>query len=348
MGLSSLAVGGNNHASAQPQAPGTLLVGNQQEEGLCQCTMRSMRPLPSLVLSRRKRVVTSLFPVYVVQSDFFNSSFQTRSLTSTVTIWRASPQRGEVYALWMLPKNVSKDQRRPRLLVVDDDREIRDLLSKLLSRRGYKVTTAREEVEMRQVLASSRVDLVILDIMLPGKDGLTLCQELRATQSLPIIMLTARGEPADRIVGLELGADDYLPKPFDVRELEARIKAVLRRSAGEAGETSGKVSGAKFVFAGWTLDARLRQLTSPDGVLVSLTSGEFDLLLVLAERPQRILSRDQLMDLTRGRDATPFDRSIDIQVSRLRRKIEVSPKTPEIIKTVRGGGYLFTPSVQST
>jgi two-component system, OmpR family, response regulator len=248
----------------------------------------------------------------------------------------------------MLPKNASKDQRRPRLLVVDDDREIRDLLSKLLSRRGYKVTTAREEVEMRQVLASSRVDLVILDIMLPGKDGLSLCQELRATQSLPIIMLTARGEPADRIVGLELGADDYLPKPFDVRELEARIKAVLRRSAGEAGETSGKVAGAKFVFAGWTLDARLRQLTSPDGVLVSLTSGEFDLLLVLAERPQRILSRDQLMDLTRGRDATPFDRSIDIQVSRLRRKIEVSPKTPEIIKTVRGGGYMFTPAVQST
>jgi two-component system, OmpR family, response regulator len=248
----------------------------------------------------------------------------------------------------MLPKNGSKDQRRPRLLVVDDDREIRDLLSKLLSRRGYKVTTAREEAEMRQVLASSRVDLVILDIMLPGKDGLSLCRELRATKSLPIIMLTARGESADRIVGLELGADDYLPKPFDVRELEARIKAVLRRSAVEAGESSGKVSGGKFVFAGWTLDARLRQLTSPDGVLVSLTSGEFDLLLVLAERPQRILSRDQLMDLTRGRDATPFDRSIDIQVSRLRRKIEVSPKAPEIIKTVRGGGYLFTPSVQST
>jgi two-component system, OmpR family, response regulator len=248
----------------------------------------------------------------------------------------------------MLAKNASKDQRRPSLLVVDDDREIRDLLSKLLSRRGYKVTTAREEVEMRQVLASSRIDLVILDIMLPGKDGLTLCQELRATKSLPIIMLTARGEAADRIVGLELGADDYLPKPFDVRELEARIKAVLRRSAGEAGESSGKVSGAKFAFAGWTLDTRLRQLMSPDGALVSLTSGEFDLLLVLAERPQRILSRDQLMDLTRGRDATPFDRSIDIQVSRLRRKIEVSAKAPEIIKTVRGGGYLFTPSVQST
>jgi two-component system OmpR family response regulator len=205
--------------------------------------------------------------------------------------------------------------------------------------------TAREEQDMRHVLASSNVDLIILDLMLPGKDGLALCRELRATKSIPIIMLTARGDPTDRIVGLEIGADDYLPKPFDVRELEARIKAVLRRSSIQA-DDSGGTPGPKFAFAGWTLDARQRQLTSPRGALVDLTSGEFDLLVVFAERPQRILSRDQLIDLARGRDATSFDRSIDVQVSRLRRKIEADAKTPELIKTVRGSGYLFTPTVE--
>ena len=235
----------------------------------------------------------------------------------------------------------------PRLLVVDDDREIRDLLSALLSRKGYKVVTAREEQEMRRVLESSRVDLIILDLMLPGKDGLAICRELRATKAVPIIMLTARGEPTDRIVGLEMGADDYLPKPFEVRELEARIKAVLRRSG--VSSSNPEISlGARFLFAGWTLDARQRQLLSPEGVLIDLTSGEFDLLLVFAERPQRILSRDQLMDLARGKEATPFDRSIDVQVSRLRSKIEGDPKVPELIKTVRSSGYIFTPAVQRT
>jgi two-component system OmpR family response regulator len=235
----------------------------------------------------------------------------------------------------------------PRLLVVDDDREIRDLLSALLTRKGYKVSTAREAQEMRQVLASSRVDLIILDLMLPGKDGLAICRELRASKAIPIIMLTARGEPTDRIVGLEIGADDYLPKPFEVRELEARIKAVLRRT-GESFSSSqiDGTLGARFTFDGWTLDARQRQLSSPEGVLVDLTSGEFDLLLVFAERPQRILSRDQLMDLARGREATVFDRSIDVQVSRLRRKIEGDAKLPELIKTVRSSGYIFTPAVE--
>jgi two-component system, OmpR family, response regulator len=237
----------------------------------------------------------------------------------------------------------------PRLLVVDDDREIRDLLSALLSRRGYKVVTAREEQEMRQILESSRVDLIILDLMLPGKDGLAICRELRATKAIPIIMLTARGEPTDRIVGLEMGADDYLPKPFEVRELEARIKAVLRRSGASVSSSNPESTlGAPFIFAGWTLDARQRQLLSPEGVLVDLTSGEFDLLLVFAERPQRVLSRDQLMDLARGREATAFDRSIDVQVSRLRSKIEGDPKVPELIKTVRSSGYIFTPAVQRT
>ena len=234
-----------------------------------------------------------------------------------------------------------------RLLVVDDDREIRDLLSALLTRRGYKVVTAREEHEMRQILESSRVDLIILDLMLPGKDGLTICRELRATKAIPIIMLTSRGEPMDRIVGLEMGADDYLPKPFEVRELEARVKAVLRRSKASFSSADPDCSfGARFTFAGWTLDARQRQLFSPQNVLVDLTSGELALLLVFAERPQRVLSRDQLMDLARGREATAFDRSIDVQVSRLRGKIESDPKAPELIKTVRSSGYIFTPLVK--
>jgi two-component system OmpR family response regulator len=233
----------------------------------------------------------------------------------------------------------------PRLLVVDDDREIRDLVSSLLSRRGYKVVTVGDEHEMRHVLSSSRVDLVILDLMLPGKDGLAICRELRATQSIPIIMLTARGDPIDRVVGLEIGADDYLPKPFDVRELEARIRAVLRRSVADPLNPNVDL-GAIFGFVGWTLDARQRQLFSPEGTLVDLTSGEFDLLLVFVEKPQRVLTRDQLIDLARGRDATPFDRSIDIQVSRLRRKIEFDAKMPELIKTVRSSCYLFTPAVQ--
>jgi two-component system OmpR family response regulator len=235
---------------------------------------------------------------------------------------------------------------RPHLLVVDDDVEIRDLLSTLLTRGGYNVTTASEEQEMQDILFSSRIDLVILDIMLPGKDGLTICRELRAKKSIPIIMLTARGDPVDRVVGLEMGADDYLAKPFDFRELEARIKAVLRRQAAETTDIASV--NAYYSFAGWKLDPRQRQLLSPEEAVVDLTSGEFDLLLAFVERPHRVLNRDQLLDLTRGRDATPFDRSIDVQVSRLRRKIENDPKVPELIKTVRSGGYLFTPAVERT
>jgi len=236
-------------------------------------------------------------------------------------------------------------QPTTHILIVDDDREIRDLLSRILMRRGFKVTTARDEREMRRALSSSRIDLVILDIMLPGKDGLTLCRELRGTMSIPIIMLTARGEPTDRVVGLEMGADDYLAKPFDARELEARIRAVLRRAANAA-PAAGDGKGAVLKFAGWTLDLRQRQLKSPDGDLVDVTSGEFDLLAVFAERPQRILRRDQLIDLARGRDAAPFDRSIDVQVSRLRRKLEPDPRNPQLIKTIRSGGYMFTVPVQ--
>jgi len=231
-----------------------------------------------------------------------------------------------------------------RLLVVDDDAEIRTLLTTLLGNRGYHVQTANDERQMREILVSSRIDLVILDVMLPGKDGLMICREIRASQSIPIIMLTARGDPTDRVVGLEVGADDYLGKPFDVKELEARIKAVLRRSQDSGGPNGD--AKAILSFVGWRLDLRLRQLRSPEGADVDLTTGEFDLLRVFAERPQRVLSRDQLLDLARGRDALPFDRSIDIQVSRLRRKIETDSQSPELIKTVRGGGYLFTPRVE--
>src|SRR5680860_1421981 len=230
-------------------------------------------------------------------------------------------------------------------LLVDDDAEIRSLLTTLLGNRGYRVQTAHDEQQMRKILASSKVDLLILDIMLPGKDGLTICREVRASsQSIPIIMLTARGDPTDRVVGLEIGADDYLAKPFDVKELEARIKAVLRRSQDSGGPNGD--AKAILSFLGWRLDLRLRQLRSPEGADVDLTTGEFDLLRVFAERPQRVLSRDQPLDLARGRDALPFDRSIDIQVSRLRRKIETDSQSPELIKTVRGGGYLFTPRVE--
>lgn len=231
------------------------------------------------------------------------------------------------------------------LLVVDDDREIRDLLMQFLGEHGYRVTTARDGREVRQALADRRIDLIILDLMLPGEDGLTLCRHLRARSNIPIIMLTAMGGETDRIIGLEMGADDYLPKPFNSWELLARVKAVLRRAQDVRNRKH--IAGATTVrFAGWKLDLVQRRLESPEDVVVQLSTGEFDLLVAFAEHSQRILSREQLLDLSRRREAVPFDRSIDNQVSRLRRKIEANPKEPEIIITVRGGGYIFTPEVQ--
>jgi len=232
----------------------------------------------------------------------------------------------------------------PHLLVVDDDREIRDLLARFLSKHGYRVTGAKDGREARRILADARIELVILDVMMPGEDGLGLCRALRATAATPIIMLTAMGEETDRIVGLEMGADDYLPKPFNPRELLARIKAVLRRAS--APQPAPGVRGKLLRFAGWTLDLGSRRLESPSGDPVDLSTGEYELLVAFAERPQRVLNRDQLLDLARGRAAIPFDRSIDVQVSRLRRKIEADPKSPQIITTVRGGGYMFTPAVE--
>ena len=230
------------------------------------------------------------------------------------------------------------------ILVVDDDREIRDLLRRFLRKHGFRVTVARDGSEMRQVLETGRFDLIVLDLMLPGEDGLALCRWVRRTSNLPVIMLTAIGEETDRIIGLEMGADDYLPKPFSARELLARLRAVLRRAEAE-GPRRGAESVRSLTFDGWKLDTARRELHRPDGGLVPLTTGEYDLLLALAKRPKRVLSRDQLLDLTRGRDAIPFDRSIDVQVSRLRRKIEDDPLEPARIKTVRGGGYVFAPEV---
>ncbi len=233
----------------------------------------------------------------------------------------------------------------PHILIVDDDREIRDLLARFLDKHGLRVSAAADGREMHRVLDGSRIDLIVLDLMLPGEDGLTLCRNLRAKSRIPIIMLTAMGEETDRIVGLEMGADDYLAKPFNPRELLARIKAVLRR-AEQAPPTAEADGGAVLEFAGWTLDLERRELQRADGVMVPLSGGEFELLAAFATHPGRVLSRDQLLDLARGREAQPFDRSIDVQVSRLRRKIEALPQEPALIKTVRNGGYSFTPGVR--
>ena len=232
----------------------------------------------------------------------------------------------------------------PHLLIVDDDKELCSLLSKFLSRHGYRVSVAHNGSEMASILEASRVNLVILDLMLPGEDGLVLCRRLRATSTLPIIMLTAISDETDRIIGLEMGADDYLAKVPNPRELLARVRAVLRRAGPP--EARASVDQKRILeFAGWRLDVTHRQLFSAKNALVPLRAGEFDLLLALAERPQRVLSRDQLLDLSRGRTANVFDRSIDVQISRLRRKIEPDPKEPTLIKTVRSGGYILAANV---
>lgn len=235
----------------------------------------------------------------------------------------------------------------PHILVVDDHREIRDLVSRALAREGYRVSTAIDGRAMRKALADSRIDLILLDLMLPGEDGLSLCRSLRAELNIPVIMLTAKGDEVDRVIGLEMGADDYMAKPFGSRELIARIKAVLRRT-GDAPAIGSKNPPKLYRFENWALDTGARELLRKDGVAVPLSTGEYDLLITLVERPQRVLNREQLLDLARGRGATAFDRSIDTQVSRLRKKLERDPSDPKIIKTVWGGGYMFTPAVEHT
>ena len=233
------------------------------------------------------------------------------------------------------------------ILIVDDDQQIGVLLTQFLGSQGFRATAVTDGQAMRRALAENSVDLVVLDLMLPGEDGLSLLCHLRATTALPVVMLTAMGSEPDRVIGLELGADDYLAKPFSTRELLARIKAVLRR-AGAGGTSSAAAERMKVLhFAGWTLDTGRRQLRSPEGMLVELTGGEYDLLMAFLLHPQRVMNRDELMDLARGRLPGPDDRTIDVQVGHLRRKIELDPKSPELIKTVRGGGYVLTVEVRS-
>jgi two-component system OmpR family response regulator len=235
-------------------------------------------------------------------------------------------------------------QSTPHILLVDDDREIRDLLSRFLRKNGLRVDTAADGREMKRALGRAKIDLVLLDRVMPGEDGLTLCRELRKQSRIPVIMLTLLGTETDRIVGLEMGADDYIVKPFSPHELLARVKAVLRR-ANDLPVRHSLQEARVLRFVGWSLDRRRRQLESPQGVIVTLTDGEFDLLVALAEHPQVVLTREQLLDLARGRGAIAFDRSIDMQVTRLRRKIEADPDEPELIKTVRNKGYIFTSEV---
>jgi len=235
------------------------------------------------------------------------------------------------------------------ILIVDDDKEISTLVVEYLTQNDFRVTASPDVFDARKQLKAHRFDLIILDIMLPGIDGITFCQEIRQEQDLPIIMLSANSEETDRVVGLEVGADDYLPKPFSRRELLARIRALLRRSSGRVMKNREKAyiaSQPNVCFSGWTLNLNKRQLLSPEQALVALSNGEYSLLLAFIEHAGRVLTRDQLMDLTKEGDVgDPFDRAIDVMIGRLRKKIEEDPKNPAIIITVRGAGYQFVPPI---
>lgn len=232
-------------------------------------------------------------------------------------------------------------ERADHVLVVDDDAELRALLAEYLQRNGYRVSVATNGREMRSVLEGNALDIVVLDVMLPDEDGLALCRDLRARSNLPVIFLSARGEEVDRIIGIEMGADDYLAKPVSPRELLARIKSVLRRW-----RALPQLRAHRVRFAGWTLDLTARHLLAGDGVIVPLSGTEFRLLSVFVENPNRVLDRNHLMDLTLGREATAFDRSIDVQVSRLRQRLRDDAREPRIIKTVRNGGYVLAAAVE--
>ena len=232
------------------------------------------------------------------------------------------------------------------ILVVDDDAEIRALLREYLQKQDYRVTAVADGKAMRGAIEVSKPDVIVLDLMLPGEDGLALCRDLRARSQIPIIMLTARGDETDRIVGLEMGADDYLPKPFNPRELLARIKSVLRR-ARAVPDNLRTPDAASYRFAGWALDVATRNLAAPDSVVVALSGTEYRLLRVFLDHPNRVLTRDQLIDFMLSRDAAPFDRAIDVQVSRLRHRLRDDAKEPVLIKTVRGQGYVFAARVEA-
>jgi two-component system OmpR family response regulator len=235
---------------------------------------------------------------------------------------------------------MAKDESSPHILVVEDARDIREPLARYLREHGYRATTAADAQVARKVMKSAALDLVVLDIMMPGEDGLSLCRSIRETSQIPVILLTARGEEVDRIIGLEMGADDYIAKPFSPRELIARVAAVLRRTQALP-PRQRPPEAARIRFGDWILDTGQRELLRQDGVAMPLSSGEFRLLSALLDRPKIALTRNQLLDLTKGREADLFDRSIDNHVSRLRKKIEPDPKSPRYIKTVWGGGYMF-------
>ncbi|MES2047258.1 MAG: response regulator [Pseudomonadota bacterium] len=231
-----------------------------------------------------------------------------------------------------------------KILIVDDDREIRSLLADYLDSNGYSTVTAPDGNAMASALEANKIDLIVLDLNLPGDDGLTLCRNLRAKSAMPVIMLTARSEALDRIIGLEMGADDYLSKPFEPRELLARIRSVLRRAHSPAHNgTNDTVQRLKF--GDWTLDITARHLLSPQGLVIALSGAEFRMLEIFLEHPNRVLNRDQLLNIMHGRDADPFDRSIDIQISRLRQKLGEDARSPQVIKTVRNGGYVLSVNV---
>ncbi len=234
----------------------------------------------------------------------------------------------------------------PLILVVDDDHDIRSLLIDYLDNNGCRTLGAADGTAMWRLLEQHQPDLLVLDLNLPGEDGLVLCRNLRAKSSLPIIMLTARTDPVDRILGLEMGADDYLAKPFEPRELLARIRSVLRRSQNNSAPVRDSNTIQHIHFANWTLDVQARHLLDTQGVLISLSGAEFRLLRIFLDHPNRVLSRDQLLNMTKGRDADPFDRSIDLQVSRLRQKLGDDAKSPQLIKTLRSEGYLLTAHVR--
>ena len=239
----------------------------------------------------------------------------------------------------------SSIERSDHILIVDDDAEIRSLLTRYLEKNGLRATAVAEGRAMWRVLEAGAFDLVVLDVMLPGDDGLTLCRQLRAKSEIPVLMLTARGDETDRIVGLEMGADDYLPKPFSPRELLARIKVILRRTRSLPPNLRAP-DETPLRFAGWRLEPAQRQLVSPAGVVTPIGAAEYKLLQVFLAHPQRVLSRDQLLDLSQGREADPLDRSIDVQVSRLRQRLGDDPRQPALIKTVRGEGYVLSAAVE--
>jgi len=233
----------------------------------------------------------------------------------------------------------------PHILVVDDDSEIRDLLARFLESQGLRVTTARDGRELRRAWPAGHYQAVILDLMLPGESGLDLARWLRGQSSVAIIMLTAMGGEHDRIAGLDLGADDYVAKPFSPRELLARIRAVLRRTGERPDQGAGAAQHA-YRFSGWMLEPARRRLLDPAGVEIPLTGGEYDLLAAMVERANCVLTRDMLLDLLRGRQAGPFDRTIDVAIGRLRRKLEDDGRNAQLIKTVRGGGYVLASPVE--